>query len=69
MNDLGATIKHLRTEHKMTQPDLAKIIGVSNGMISFWENNVCEPTASNIIKLCQVFDVSADYLLGLKDEG
>ena len=65
MMQFSKILKELRTERKITQPELAFAIGVSNGMISFWENGICEPTASNIIKLAHYFDVSADYLLGL----
>ncbi len=51
----------------MSQPKLASMLGVSNGMISFWENGVNEPTITYLIKLSNVFGVSADYLLGLED--
>ena len=60
-------LKMLRIEKKLSQPDLAKLIGVSNGMISFWENGVNEPTITNLVKLSQIFEVSTDYLLGLED--
>ena len=60
-------LKSLRIEKKLSQPDLAKLIDVSKGMISFWENGINEPTISNVIKLCQIFEVSADYLLGIED--
>ena len=67
MQHLGETIKALRTEKGLTQPQLAKLVGVSNGMISIWENNINEPKASYIKLLAQTLDVSTDYLLGLKD--
>ena len=60
-------LKSIRLEKGLTQPKLAKMIGVSNGMISFWENGVHEPTVSYIIKLSKVLEVSSDYLLGLTD--
>lgn len=68
MESLGEKIKFLRTSKNLTQPQLAQKICVSNGIISIWENNINEPKASYIKKLCCVFDVSADYLLGLEDE-
>lgn len=68
MENLGEKIKFLRTAKDLTQPQLAQKIGVSNGIISIWENNINEPKASYIKKLCYVFEVSADYLLGLEDE-
>lgn len=67
MKILSERIKELRLEKKLTQPQLAEIIGVSKGMISFWENGVCEPTASNLVKLANYFDVTTDYLLGQCD--
>ncbi len=60
-------LKALRIEKKLSQPELAQLIGVSKGMISFWENAINEPTISNLLKLCQIFEVSADYLLGIVD--
>ncbi len=53
-------------ENKLTQPQLAKLLGVSNGMISFWETCKFEPTASNIVKVAKLFNVTSDYLLGLE---
>lgn len=68
MNNLGETIKQLRIEKTLTQPQLAKAIGVSNGIISTWENNLNEPKATYIKRLAIFFDVTTDYLLGLEDE-
>lgn len=65
MENLGETIRRLRIENDLTQPQLAEIIGVSNGIISIWENNINEPKATYIKKLAITFDVSADYLLGI----
>ena len=67
MKNLGETIKSLRIEKGLTQPQLAELVGVSKGMISIWENNINEPKASYIKSLASVLDVSADYLLGLKE--
>lgn len=67
MKNLGETIKLLRLEKNLTQPQLAKQVGVSSGMISIWENNINEPKASYIKALAQVLDVSSDFLLGLSN--
>jgi len=68
MENLGKTIKRLREEKKLTQPQLAKLMGVSNGIISIWENNINEPKATYIKKLALIFGVSSDLILGLEDE-
>lgn len=67
MYNLGDRIKKLRIEAGLTQPDLAKLVGVTNGVISFWENNVNEPKASYLRKLAEIFSVTADYLLELSE--
>ena len=63
----GERLKNLRKEKGLSQPQLAKEIGVSKGMISFWENGINEPTITYLIRLCNYFEVSADFLLGLSE--
>ena len=63
MKGLGETIKALRLEKGLTQPQLAALVGVSSGMIYIWENNVNEPKASNLKALATALDVSVDTLL------
>lgn len=64
---IGKRIFELRTECKISQLALAKIIGVSQKAIDYWERGVNEPKASYIILLADFFNVSADYLLGRTD--
>lgn len=63
MNSFARNLKVLRKERGLTQPQLAKALNVSKGMISFWENEICEPTASNIIIVAGFFKISIDELL------
>ena len=65
---IGERIKELRNEKKITQKELSQMTNIAQSTISGWEKNLFEPTASAIKILCIVFDVSADYLLGLEDE-
>lgn len=67
MENLGQRIRELRTEKELTQPQLAVLVGVSNGIISAWENNVNEPKATYIKKLAAVLGVTTDFLLGNND--
>ena len=67
-NKFAYNLKYLRLEKGIGQPELAKQIGVSKGIISFWENGLREPTMTSLIKLARFFDVSIDYLVGLTDE-
>ena len=63
----GIRLKELRLENKLTQKQLSVILLCDQSMITRWEKLECEPTESVIRRAAQYFDVSADYLLGLKD--
>lgn len=60
MMTLGDKIKELRTEKGLSQAQLAKIIGVSQKAIDYWERNVNEPKASYIIALVNCFEITYD---------
>lgn len=68
MKEFGEKIKELREERKLTQKELAKFLNIRNTTISAWEQNIAEPPYETLKKLCLLFDVSSDYLLGLEDE-
>ena len=67
MNYFAYNLKVLRKEKGLSQPELAKQLNVSKGIISFWENEKYEPTASNIILIAKFFEVTIDFLLGIED--
>ncbi|MFT8392679.1 MAG: helix-turn-helix transcriptional regulator [Liquorilactobacillus ghanensis] len=57
-------VKQLRDEHRISQVDLGKFIGVSDGTISKLENGRNYPSMELAIKLADFFDVSLDELIG-----
>jgi len=63
MNYFAYNLKILRKEKGLSQPELAKKLNVSKGIISFWENEKYEPTASSIIVVAKFFNISIDDLL------
>ena len=65
---LNLRLKELRKIHKVTQKQVATAIEMSERNYIDLENAKVEPKVSNLIKLCQYFNVSSDYLLGLSDE-
>jgi len=60
-------IKALRIEKGLTQKELAKLINKSTTGLASWEQGLSEPSVNDLIQLCKIFQVSADYLLGLED--
>ena len=67
MSTIAEKIKDLRLERGLTQPQLAKEIGVSNGTISFWENGLNIPRADYIKKLAAVLNTTTEFLLETED--
>ena len=56
MNGIFAErLKELRIEKSLGQVELAKALGVSNGIISLWENGLREPKLSNLVVLSEFF--------------
>ncbi|MDF2542682.1 MAG: transcriptional regulator, family [Herbinix sp.] len=60
-------LKHLRQKSKLTQGELADILGLKPTAISNYESKRNEPSFDKLIALSKYFDVSCDYLLGVSD--
>lgn len=61
--DFGSRIKNYRELRKMTQKDIAEVLGVEPTTISKYESNLIEPSIESIKVLSEVFEVSIDELL------
>ena len=68
LQETAKRIRTLRLEKNLDQNTFAKEINVSNASVSYWENAKQIPSAEVIYKMAEYFGVSADYLLGIKDE-
>lgn len=60
-------LKEIRAQCGMTQKDVYMKLKVSANCYASWEQGRTEPSIKNIRELCKIFDVSADYLIGLSD--
>ena len=63
----GTLLKELRRQHELSQVALAEKLSISQDTISLWECGKSLPDFWSIRKLAEIFDLSADYLLGLED--
>jgi len=63
----GERLKELRLQEGLSQKEFAKILGTSQASLSKWENDVQEPCIEDIIKICNHFNISADYVIGRQD--
>ena len=61
-------VKELRKQKRLSQTELGEVLGLTHKSISTIESGVRGTTIEKLILLAKFFDVSTDYLLGLKDE-
>lgn len=61
---IGENIKSLRKMHDLTQPEFAKIIGISRNSLSRYENGTSSLSTELIDRICQKFNVSYVDIVG-----
>lgn len=60
-------IRAIRKERGYSQADIAEVLETTQQHYSCYENGKNELPVRHLIKLCIFYDVSADWLLGLKE--
>ena len=65
---LGENIVRLRRKEKMTQEELANVMGVSKSSVSKWETGATYPDIVFLPELANLFNVSLDELLGYEPQ-
>ena len=60
-------LKDLRMERGLTLKETALRVGLTRNAIANYEANIRQPSLETLKALCKLFEVSADYLLGLED--
>lgn len=60
-------IRALREDNELKQEDIAQKLNTNQKRISRLELNLSQPTVNDIIEYCKIFNVSADYILGISD--
>ena len=67
MNELLERIKQARIQRGYSQIKIAEILNTTQQQYSKYENGQNEIPIRHIITLCRFYEISADWLLGLKD--
>ncbi|MFA9380035.1 MAG: helix-turn-helix domain-containing protein [Acetanaerobacterium sp.] len=57
-------LRTLRKESGYTQGQLGKLLGISTSAVGMYEQGRREPDGAMLLRICSVFSVNADYLLG-----
>ena len=68
MIDYVKRIRDLREDHDKTQQEIADILGTSQTMYARYERGANELPLRHLIKLCDYYHVTADYILGRSDK-
>lgn len=68
MEKVGERLKRIRKENNYTQDMLAAKLNLEPAAISKYETNRVPIPQEYIIKICDLFNISTDYLLGRTDE-
>ena len=63
-NDFSRSLALLRREKGVSQREAARELGISQALLSHYENGVREPGLLFVRKACDYYHVSADFLLG-----
>ncbi len=65
MNDFSRIITLLRKERNITQKQAAQDLGISQALLSHYEKGLRECGLNFLVKLCDYYSVSSDYVLGI----
>jgi repressor LexA len=63
---VGKNLKLLRLEKGLSQKEVGKVVSHTYDTISLWEQGKSYPDLECLVALCEFFDVSADYILGIE---
>ena len=66
MADYTEILRSLREDHDLTQQQVAEYLGTSQTMVARYEREASELPLRHFIRLCQLYKVSADEVLGLQ---
>ena len=61
-------IRDLREGHDYTQTEIAKKLGTSQTMYARYERGASELPIRHLYTLCNLYNVSSDYILGRTDK-
>ena len=65
--DFGMRLQVSRKNKKLTQSQVAELIGTTKSSISGYENNTSFPPIEILKRMALIYGVSCDYLLGIDE--
>lgn len=65
--NIGEKLLSLRKQKNLSQEEVASILNVSRQTVSKWETDQSTPDFDRIVPICELYEISADELLGNKN--
>ena len=65
--EVCSNLKKIRTERRYSQEDIAEVLQTTQQQYSRYELGIHEIPVRHVITLCKFYEISADWLLGLRD--
>ena len=66
--DYRTRLKNIREDRDLTQAELGKILNKSQQGYNHIEAGRAELKIEDLIKLCEFYNLSADYMIGITNE-
>lgn len=63
--DISNKIRSLREDNDFTQQEIADLLGIQQTVYSRYETERSQLPVHHLYKLCLIYKVSSDYILGL----
>ena len=67
MTQFSAKIKEIRKERKLTQKQMAELLGTTERNYQYYESGAREPNLETFVEISDILNVSTDYLIGRSD--
>lgn len=69
VSDFADNLRRIMRDRGMTQAELGRMVGISQGNVSMYVTGRREPRATYILRIATALGVTTDELLGVKRNG
>jgi len=64
---IGERLRTIRKEHKLTQQNIADVLGIDRTTYTVYELGTTTPSPATLVKLSQIYNVTVGYLIGVEE--
>lgn len=64
---LADNLRKIRKEHKLTQQNIADVLGIDRTTYTSYETGTSTPSPATLYKLSKIYNVSIGYIMGVEE--